>query len=308
MKPIPSHSRWRWGRRITALAFLALLWLGRSGEWPWFRGTTAATQTKQVLPLADPLAAVEVSLASHTWPTTLWIGAGILILVAVLLGPIFCGWVCPLGFGMDLVQVLRRFTQKHVLRKHAKWPDWSLPRGTRTAVLAGVLVFALVAQVPLFQALSPIHMVARALVFTVDGALLVVLALLLIEFVAPRLWCRSICPLGELYSRLGRLALLRVRIDPTRAGQLRCRKCDIACPMGIRVMEEHTLVGHSSITDPACNRCGACIDTCPNSVLFLGLRGRHKKGETLPPSPCDTCELHGHLGAPSEGGRHTPQA
>ncbi len=286
MKTLNSNTKWHLARRFTALAFLGLLFAGRDGGWGFFRGSTAVSETMETLPLVDPLAAVEVALAQRSFAGDLWLGAGILVLVAMLLGPIFCGWICPLGFLMDLTQSLRTFVQKRILKRRFKLPSWGLPRPVREAVLAGVLCFALVAQVPLFQALSPIHMVARALIFTVDGAALVVLFLLLVEFVAPRLWCRSLCPLGAVYSLLGRFAPLRVRVDPERAGQIKCSRCDVACPVGIRVMEDHTLAGHDSVTDPACTRCGACIDTCPNSVLHLGFR---KTGGMHTSEACDHC-------------------
>ncbi len=286
MKLKQSNSRWHWARRLTAVGFLALLWAGRSGQWSFFKGSTAASETMGSLPLVDPLAAVEVALAQRSFAGDLWLGAGILMMVALLLGPIFCGWICPLGFLMDLAQSLRSFLQKRVLKYHCKWPNWSFPAGCRRAVLIGTLAFALVAQVPLFQAISPIHMVARTFLFALDATCLIVLGLLALEFVAPRIWCRSLCPLGETYSILGRFARLRVRVNADRAGQIRCSRCEVACPMGIRVMEDYTLSGRDSISNPACTRCGACIDTCPNSVLHLGLR---KTQGNVARDTCDQC-------------------
>ena len=40
--------------------------------------------------------------------------------------------------------------------------------------------------------------------------------------------------------------------------------------MGIRVMEDHSLAGKSSVDDPSCTRCGSCLDACPRSVLGFG--------------------------------------
>jgi ferredoxin-type protein NapH len=262
--------------------------VGRIGDGSVFRGTTSASVTLGRVPLVDPLAALEVTLSQRVLIGEVWLGAGLLILVAALLGPIFCGWICPLGFLMDLTQTVRGFIQKRVLKRRWVLPQWTLPAGLRTPILVGALSFSLVAQIPLFQAISPIHGVARALVFGLDSAVVLALILLLAEFVAPRLWCRSLCPLGALYSLIGRFALLRVRVHPDRAGQIRCGRCDVACPMGILVMEDYALAGQDSVLDPSCTRCGACIDTCPNSVLRLGF----KETRGLPPSEtCDACSL-----------------
>ena len=59
--------RWTWMRRSTAAIFLMLLILGCFHWFPWFKGSTTATITLDLMPLADPLAAVEVMLASRGW-------------------------------------------------------------------------------------------------------------------------------------------------------------------------------------------------------------------------------------------------
>ena len=58
--------RWTWARRVTAGAFLALLVLGALPWFPWVKGSMTATPWFGVVPLVDPLAALEVTLASRT--------------------------------------------------------------------------------------------------------------------------------------------------------------------------------------------------------------------------------------------------
>ncbi len=98
------------------------------------------------------------------------------------------------------------------------------------------------------------------------------LPFVVLELLAPRFWCRALCPLGALYGYFGRPARLRVRVDREQARRLRCRRCTEACPMGIPVMEGYVLAGATSIGHPDCTRCGACTEVCPTGVLRLGFR------------------------------------
>jgi len=263
---------WTWARRLTALSFLALLVLGGFEWFPWFKGSTSATEAFGLVPFVDPLAALEVTLATRAWMPEVMLGAAILVAAALLFGPVFCGWVCPLGLILDLGQSLRRLLRRVLSRLGVILPDLVLPRGVKLAVLALALVFSAVAGAPLFLVLSPINAVARAATFAVDAGLILVVALIVIELFAPRLWCRSLCPLGALYGLIGRRAPLRIHVDPAEAGRIRCQRCEVACPMGIPVMGEYTLAGALSVDHPDCTRCGACIEVCPRTVLRLGVK------------------------------------
>jgi hypothetical protein len=49
------------------------------------------------LSLTDPLAAAESSIASKKFPWVLAVGLVIPLLVTLLLGRVFCSWICPAG-------------------------------------------------------------------------------------------------------------------------------------------------------------------------------------------------------------------
>jgi ferredoxin-type protein NapH len=272
----PRWHVWTWARRLTALLFLASLIAGSSSWFPWWRGSTSATTLLDTVPFVDPLAALEAALASGTlaWPMVL--GAATPLVVAVLLGPVFCGWLCPLGLLMDVNQSLRKTITGRLLRYAAtrrQSPPW-----LRSIVLGVVLGFALVGGLPLFQAVSPINLLIRGVLFGTTIGLLAVAVLIVAEWRWPRLWCQALCPLGALYGLVGRRGLFRVRIDPHLAGQTPCHRCTRSCPMGIPVVEAYVAAGKQSIDDPACIRCGACADVCPRDGLHLGFRHRRPSG------------------------------
>ena len=80
---------WALARRLTALAFAGVLVLGSFSWFPWFKGATAAGTWFGIVPLVDPLAALESTLAGRSFESTVWIGAGLLVAAALLLGPVF---------------------------------------------------------------------------------------------------------------------------------------------------------------------------------------------------------------------------
>ncbi len=265
---------WTWSHRVTAALFLALLVVGSSPDLAFVRGSTTATSYFSLIPFTDPLAALESVLAGGQLTTDMVLGVGLLLAVTLALGPVFCGWLCPLGLVLDLNQELRRLGQRLLRGKRSPPPATvsgpGLPRGLKFMVLGSLLGVAMVGRLPVFSAVSPIHTITRAAVFGADVALLSVWLLMVVEWFLPRTWCRSLCPLGALYSVIGRRSLLALRIDPHRAGQSRCQRCEVACPMGIAVMTDFTLRSASRVDHPDCNRCGTCLDACPRSVLRLG--------------------------------------
>lgn len=256
---------WTILRRLTALAFLVLLTLAGHNQLDWLEGSAIATRFGSTLRFIDPLAALETAAARHELTADLLKGTGLLVLSALILGPIFCSWFCPLGLVLDINDSLRRLLIGAPRRRsHASETRF---RGSRLLVLGLVLGLCATTGRLIFTPLSPIQMVVSVWVTGSMLAVSVVAALMVTEWFFPRLWCRRLCPLGGLYTLLGRPAILRIRIDQARAGNAPCGLCTLHCPMGIRVMEDHTLRGKPTIDDPACTRCGSCIDVCRQEYL-----------------------------------------
>lgn len=274
------HLRWfTILRRVTAASFLVAL-AGSGAEHGVMRGSLAASRWLGVVPMADPWAALEVSLASRSLPAELWLGAGVVLAIAALLGPVFCGWLCPVGWITDLNQALRDAVRR---RLHVRAAGFRASSAFRVPILIACLAFALVASQPVFPWISPFHVVAWSIVFGASIVLAAVGGLLVVEWFVPRLFCRALCPLGALLGAVGRWARLRIRVDPRLAGATPCHQCTRHCPMGIPVMEAYSLAHRESVDDPRCTRCGSCVDACPGGVLRLGFRRPERGGS--PPTP-----------------------
>ena len=261
---------WSWSRRLTAILFLVTLVLGAHSGTPWLTGSLSATTLIDVVPLVDPLAAVETLLATRSITADALIGATILLTAALVLGPVFCGWFCPLGLLLDLNHALQRTVSCRFTRRLPPPLAGPLPVSIRYTTLGAVVGFALVARTPLFQIISPINIMVRGILFDASMGFYLVAAICILEHIWPRFWCRILCPLGALYSLVGQFARLRIWIDLDHTTNNPCRLCSRRCPMGIDVTDDYVVKRKRSVDHPACTRCGDCADRCPHDVLGLG--------------------------------------
>lgn len=265
---------WTWAHRVVqAIFLLALVW-GASDSLFWYiRGSTGATRVLDWFSLADPLAALEMTLARKTIEPNLWIAAGLILILYVLLGRAYCAWACPLGLILDLNNSLRSWVGKKLRRRRIKLPEVALSKNIKYWVLAVTLLLSLITSLPVFLLISPINILARALIYGGTAAAWFVVIILVLEWIAPRVWCKSICPLGAFYSLVGRFGVFRVTIDQEKEKQgKQCKLCAYNCPMGIDIVGEQVNRGYASIIDGECTRCGVCTDVCVRGSLRLGFK------------------------------------
>ncbi len=242
---------------------------------PGFRiteGTLASSRTLDVLPLSDPLMALQSLLARHPVGTTAALGA-ILVLVfyGIVGGRMYCSWVCPINPITDLAAGLRR--------KLGLKESFGLDRRIRLWALAGVLIAAVVSGMLVWELVNPITILHRALVFggiaSSGAAILVVAAIFLFDLgLVAYGWCGHLCPVGAFYGLLGEKSLLRVSAQ----GRDRCddcMDCFVVCPE--RQVIAPALRGKDKGVGPVilsrdCTNCGRCIDVCSKDVFQFGSR------------------------------------
>ncbi|MEK7865869.1 MAG: 4Fe-4S binding protein [Planctomycetota bacterium] len=221
----------------------------------------------------DLLAGLESLTAARNAAMVLFVGLLIPLVGTVLLGRVFCSWICPMGLLFELGQKLRRvlgFLEVHP-------GNVRLWHGNKYVLLVVGLVLGAIGGIPLLHYIYPPAILGReshTFVMTLfdraeagsfgfalvglSGAAVFLVALMLFEVaIAPRAWCASLCPGGAVYALLGRFRAVRVR---RRADACTlCAKCDIACPMALHPMTDRTGM--------ECDNCGICRDVCPEKCL-----------------------------------------
>ncbi len=231
-----------------------------------------------------PLGFLERCLASRELLPQWWFSVALVVLSVILLGRVFCDWVCP-------TVVLRRVfrgegglkSKREAAPKGAIWASYS-----RYAVLGGVLLSSFLFGFPVFCFVCPIGLffgwlVAVIRLFSPQSLSLELVlfpVLLGLELWVLKSWCRSICPLGGLLGIIGslnRFLLPTVRKDKCLTSQgINCRVCKRVCP------EEIDLVNISSnFSVKDCTKCLECYEKCPAKAIRIRLFSPfHRKGKT----------------------------
>ncbi|RMD99177.1 MAG: 4Fe-4S binding protein, partial [Deltaproteobacteria bacterium] len=61
--------------------------------------------------MTDLLAGAESFVASWNFTVAFWTGLLLPLLLTLLLGRVFCGWICPAGFLFDMTAKVRTFVK-----------------------------------------------------------------------------------------------------------------------------------------------------------------------------------------------------
>lgn len=180
------------------------------------------------------------------------------LMLAVLFGPVFCGWVCPFG---TFQEWLGKLGKKLFRRRYNQFVPERLDRVLRYArylVLAWVIYMTAATGTLIFSEYDPYFTLFNLWSdeVAIGGAVILGLTVLASLFVE-RPWCKYACPYGAF---LGVFNLFRVfSIRRKEASCKACSVCDINCPMNIKVSQK------SIVRDPQCISCLECTSEahCP---------------------------------------------
>ncbi len=181
---------------------------------------------------------------------------GAVLVSALIAGPVFCGWICPLGSVQDWVRALGRKLGIRALNLPSK-AERALSLG-RYLVL-GLIIWSTAQSFNLaFMKADPYYALLHFWTGEVAPAALAIAAIVLAAsiFVA-RPWCRWLCPMGALMTLLGRFSVLKIKRP---ADCVDCRSCARACPVGLDLSKEE------ATSDRRCIRCGDCAAACPPRI------------------------------------------
>jgi len=213
------------------------------------------------------------------------------LLLTLLLGKIWCGWICPFGTLQDWIAAVRR--KLGIRESQWSWVQTDRLKPVKYAFLALLLL------IPLFIAHMGLHddftlpfcqicpakpvlplFAGNAGYFSVDttntitafmtGLSMVLTALFLVGmFFKDRFFC-IFCPLLALISIFDRIGF--VRFSKNVKTCIGCANCQRICPVDIRSV--HTETSKKNVMSPECLACMKCAESCPmdGTLSFQWLR------------------------------------
>lgn len=285
-------NKWKAARKFVQFAafalFLALFVGSRRSAW----GSSIINIPMRL----DPLSMAANLIATHTWEAASAL-ALVTVLLTIIFGRAWCGWICPLGTTLDWLAPRKP-------RKSNISENW---RKIKCALLITIFCAAIFGNLTLLI-FDPLTLLFRTLSVSIwpgldqfisalevglykipwaqgfvaafDGlirpsllpplptyyrfALLYLgffAAIHLLNQLASRFWCRYLCPLGGLLGLISKFAIFRRKVN---SDCQQCGRCSRTCPTGtIRAEKDFS-------SDPGeCIMCLECLENCPDRATIF---------------------------------------
>lgn len=209
--------------------------------------------------VSDPLAVLEGTAAAHDISYELTLSAIPLVILALLLGRVFCSFLCPIGLLLEISAGIRSLVSKAGFNlMNIRIPAW-----TKYLILAVGLIMAYASSGYALAWIYPPRLFSLALDnYFITGTLrfgfIFICGVTLFDLLVTRRgWCTAICPGGAVFSLLGFARLARLKHSASRCTD--CGECRDKCPYDLR----------PDLKSPSmeCDNCKACVHACPESAL-----------------------------------------
>ena len=184
--------------------------------------------------------------------TTFWLSFAVIItilILSVIFGAIWCGWLCWLG-------ALQEF-----IYKQNKWKLLKSKKAQKgllyiqTGAFVALVIWVLITQRPVLCAYDPFISIFKLKIFNLIGYITVPLLLISSLFIY-RPFCRIFCPIGLLLYVIKYLPFAsQIKLHECT----RCRKCYTHCKLDA-IRDNHV--------EKTCNMCGECKQTNCKSIMI----------------------------------------
>ncbi|RLF15257.1 MAG: hypothetical protein DRJ66_04695 [Thermoprotei archaeon] len=208
-----------------------------------------------------PIGFLQRAAINCSFTTSLIVGILISVVLIMLFGRLFCGWICPIGILMRLLGRTKKVKENIIL----------LMSFTSLSVL---LIISWLLRYPVFCLVCPVGIISRLIIWSVSGTInissvvigIFMFIIVMVFNVTIIGWCAGVCPLGALQIILSYFKVLRIRV---KENCIKCKLCSRVCPLGLRIYEG------KNVANMACMTCLKCVFSCPVKALKLRLSFSH---------------------------------
>ncbi len=226
--------------------------------------------------LIDVFAYFESLIASKDFTTTALLAVLPIIVIYLIFGRAFCGWVCPMDFLYEMIDGLkgnRQWTTGDVIKRISPKIGY--------VIVAALLIVSGMMNIPFFtnyiSHLTNFFRLLTGSVFIVfnfpfDSVVLaysggMIFLLLGLEYFFPRLWCRVLCPVGKTYGLFNKVSLLKLKFIEGECGE--CNLCDQMCYMNVKIAKN---IDQPGLRDINCIYCGRCVEGCGTKGRLIKMK------------------------------------
>ncbi len=181
---------------------------------------------------------------------------GVIMGSSLVVGRIFCGFVCPLGALQEVISQKNFPSDVTSYQKNTFHINVDLRLSTKIRwVFLGILVITSFLGISAFSEINPLS----GFVLIISFPLFIMLVVSFLSFFLYRPWCRFLCPFGAGSAFCGQFATIKYRRTSDCTD---CGKCEIVCP---------TQEAAADSKKGECYFCNRCIEVCPHDAIRYDL-------------------------------------
>lgn len=190
----------------------------------------------------------------------------VVLVLSILLGRAFCGWVCPLG---SFQEWMGKIGRKLFGKKYNNFISPSFDKYIRLipyVVLVWVLYVTALTGKIVFDAVDPYYALFNLWTGEVGITAMIIFALTITaSLFVERPWCKYVCPLGAVLGVTNKFRVFKIKRNDSSC--IQCGICNRSCPMNINVNEVKEV---KSVQCISCLECTSELSCPKNNTLNIG--------------------------------------
>jgi Polyferredoxin len=191
------------------------------------------------------------------------------MLLTILMGRWFCGWLCAFGAYNDLIYSISKKVFKTKFKVNEKVD--SVLKYAKYVILVFIIIISWTMGSSILESTSPwdvfgqITNISNIISNLLIGLILLFLITIGAAFIE-RFFCRYLCPLGAVFAIISKIGI--VKINKPKADCGKCRACTVNCSMGLKLYKVNGARGGD------CINCLKCTEVCPRNNANVNILGQ----------------------------------